>query len=111
MTEQEGGARRAGNGQPDRRLKPRWKVFEFANIRTDSGDIGCLLDDLSLTGALISVGAALIPGQDIFVILDNDFAIPATVVHNRGSLTGVRFNMDRDDTARFAKWLNALDKE
>ena len=111
MTEHEGGAGDSGNGQTDRRRKPRWKVFEFADIRTDAGDTGCLLDDLSLTGALISVGAALHPGQDIFVILDNEFAIPATVVHNRGSLTGVRFNMDRDDTARFAKWLNDLDKD
>lgn len=110
MAEQQGGGR-AGNGRPERRQEQRWKVFEFANVRTEAGHVGCVIDDLSLTGALISAEAALAPGEDIFLILDGDFTIPATVVHNQGSLTGVRFNMDRDDTATFAQWLKTLDKE
>jgi len=111
MAEPIHGAGRAGNGQPERWRQPRWKVFEFAKLATETGTIICVIKDLSLTGALISSEAVLSPGQDARFILENEFEIAATVIHNTGNLTGLRFNLDRDDTAVFARWLNALDKE
>jgi hypothetical protein len=103
--------RRGGNGRPERRKQPRWKVFELAQIHTGSGEISCVIDDLSLTGALISAEVSPSPGEDVSFVIEETFTIAATAVHNQGSLTGLRFNMDPEQTAAFARWLNEIDKD
>ena len=70
-----------------------------------------VVDDVSLSGALLTCEMQLTPGQAVEFEIEAFGRIPAAVAHIRGTLAGIQFTMDDDLAGRYAAWFAAVEKE
>ncbi len=99
------------NDQEDRRRQQRWKVFEFAAVTGAAGSAACVIDNLSVSGALVSADITLEADERVTFDLDEFGEIPARVVHIRGSLIGLAFEFDQAGETKLRHWLEEIEKE
>lgn len=106
MTQQVGS--QAGS---DRRRDRREKVFEIVALHANGRMAPCVVDDVSLSGALLTCEMQLTPGQAVEFEIEAFGRIPATVAHIRSTLAGIQFAMDDDLAKRYGAWFAAVEKE
>jgi hypothetical protein len=87
----------AGSAEPDarheRRRHPRVGVTFMAVFRTPHGFYGCLVVDLSASGAKLSFAETplVMPGDPVTLLIDAFGEFHAEAVWHRGELAGIRF--------------------
>ena len=75
------------------RIAPRYRVAKAALIEFIGGPIGCVVRDISLTGAALEVPNQLgIPAQFTLVIPEDELHLPCHVVWRREFRIGVTFD-------------------
>lgn len=95
----------------ERRIDKRWNVFEVALLSGQAGARACVIANLSATGALVSAELELAMGAEVVFEVEDIGPLPATVVHRRGSLIGLKFELDRIDNAEIHAWLAEVEKD
>ena len=95
----------------NRRVDTRWKVFEVALLRARGGASVCVIDNLSATGAMVSVDIVLETGEDVIFEVEEVGEIPARVMHRQTTLYGLMFKLDEIDDAAVRDWLAEVEKE
>ena len=71
----------------------RWAAHVPAQIRTPRGTFPCLLEDISVAGAKLNVGAAQVPGTHVFLLLDDYGTVAARIAWRRNSHLGLNFSV------------------
>jgi hypothetical protein len=71
----------------------RWPAHMPAQIRTPRGTLPCLLEDISVAGARLNVGAASVPGTHVFLLLDDYGTVAARIAWRRNSRLGLSFSV------------------
>ena len=97
--------------QDDRRRAQRWKVFEIAAVKGQNATVAGVIDDISATGALISVDHDFPIGEPVSFEIEGFEAIPARVVHARRTLIGLDFQMTPPQADKLSAWLAEVEKE
>ena len=95
----------------ERRQHQREKVFEIVALYADGKVAPCVVDDVSLSGALVTCELKLSVGQPVEFEIEEFGKIPANVAHVRGSLAGIKFAMDENMAAAYEDWLAQVEKE
>jgi hypothetical protein len=62
-------------------------------IRTARGTFPCLLEDISVAGAKLNVGAAPVLGTHLFLLLDDYGTVAARIAWRRNSRLGLNFSV------------------
>ncbi len=74
------------------RIAPRYHASKGATIEFDGGAIDCMVRDLSITGAALTVSQVGIPGKFKLVVHSDGLCLPCHVVWRRGYRMGVAFD-------------------
>ena len=74
------------------RIAPRYRASKAAIIEFDGGAIDCMVRDLSITGAALTVSQVGIPGKFNLVVHSDGLCLPCHVVWRRGYRMGVAFD-------------------
>ena len=74
------------------RIAPRYRASKAAIIEFDGGAIDCMVRDLSITGAALTVSQVGIPGKFKLVVHTDGLCLPCHVVWRRGYRMGVAFD-------------------
>jgi hypothetical protein len=74
------------------RIAPRYRASKAATIEFDGGAVDCMVRDLSITGAALTVSQVGIPGKFILVVASDGLYLPCHVVWRRGYRMGVAFD-------------------
>jgi hypothetical protein len=74
------------------RIAPRYRASKTATIEFDGAAVDCMVRDLSITGAALTVSQVGIPGKFILVVASHGLHLPCHVVWRRGYRMGVAFD-------------------
>lgn len=102
-------------------LAPNWKPAT-AGLNRDgrssrspwcarSGASVCFVNNLSATGALVSVDLALEIDEDVVFEVEEIGEIPSRVMRRQGSLFGLMFKLEAIDDVAVRDWLAEINKE
>src|SRR5581483_726740 len=69
----------------------RWATHVRAEIRTEKGSFSCIVEDVSVAGARINVGAARVTSNHVFLLLEDYGALAARIVWRRRYRVGLQF--------------------
>jgi hypothetical protein len=95
----------------ERRQHQREKVFEIVALYVDGKVAPCVVDDLSLSGALVTCELKLSVGQPVEFEIDEFGKIPGNIAHVRGTMAGIKFAMDESLELAYADWFAQVEKE
>jgi PilZ domain len=71
----------------------RWAAHVPVQIRTARGTFPCILEDISVAGARLNIGAAPVPGTHVFLLLDDYGTVAARIAWRRNAHLGLNFSV------------------
>jgi hypothetical protein len=71
----------------------RWATHVAAQIRTLRGQFPCIVKDISVAGAKLHVGATVVTGTHVFLLLEDYGTFAARVAWRRSEYLGLNFSV------------------
>jgi hypothetical protein len=71
----------------------RWATRVPARIRTAGGQFPCIVEDISVAGAKLYIGAVPVVGTHVFLLLEDHGTFAARVAWRRSEYLGLNFSV------------------